>query len=283
MKTIDIIIPVHNQYSSLCKCLYAFNLQNLDKAQFFITIVDDGSTDELADKSWNDLSIKYDLTGQIIRQLNKGRAAARNVGIEAAKSDIVIFCDADRFPKKDFIQQHLEFHENGAEIVIGASYDYFGKWEYVSKTDINWDIVLKYSRLSSYFKNISCIYNSKGQTVSKLAWLSFLVGNLSVKKSILADAGMFDETFVEWGFEHFEIAYRMWLKGYHFSLNKLAANYHIPHRRDNNFYVESIAKNASFMCKKHPEIKNEILSDFVSGKIGINLAEYNMYKEQIDE
>ena len=74
----------------------------------------------------------------------------------------------------------------------------------------------KYSRLPQYFKQISSIYNEHGRTKSNLMWLSFLVGNSSIKRDIIEEVGGFDETFIDWGFEHFELAYRLFNKGYNF-------------------------------------------------------------------
>jgi len=276
---VDIIIPVYNQLVPLNTVIYAFSLQNVDKDIFKLIIVDDGSSDELSSKSWTEYGKKYGLNGEIIHQPNKGRAAARNTGVSVSNSEVIIFCDADRFPKQDFIEQHLKSHHNGADIVVGASFDYFGKAGYVVDDHIDWNAVYRYSRLTSYFKKISSIYDEQGQTTSRLAWLSFLVGNSSIKRSIICEVGGFDESFVEWGFEHFELAYRLFCKGHRFMLNMEASNYHIPHPRTENFYSIAIAKNADLICKKHPEINKQILEDFVSGKIGIDLAEKSIYME----
>ena len=125
MIVISIIIPVYNQYRSLVKVLNAFNMQTIGTDRCEFLIVDDGSTDELRDLSY--IEDARNLTYKIIHQKNKGRAAARNVGIQESRGDIIVFCDADRFPNPNFIMQHLEFHQNEVDIVIGASYDYFGK------------------------------------------------------------------------------------------------------------------------------------------------------------
>ena len=85
---------------------------------------------------------------------------------------------------------------------------------------------------------------------------------------------------MEWGFEHFEFAYRLFCKGYNFSLNRLASNYHIPHPRTNNFYNHAIFKNAEILCKKHPTINEEALASFISGKIDIDNAEMAIYTKE---
>lgn len=279
---IDIIIPVYNQLISLSTIIYAFSIQSVDSNIYKLIVVDDGSTDELSTKSWEKYSHRYGLNGEIIHQPNKGRAAARNTGVRASNSDIIMFCDSDRFPKPDFIEQHLKSHQDGAEIVVGASYDYFGKEGYVGVNNIDWNTVHKYSRLPPYYKKISSIYNEQGQTTSCLSWLSFLVGNSSIKRGIIHDIGGFDESFVEWGFEHFEFAYRLFCKGYNFSLNRLASNYHIPHPRTNNFYNQAIVENSKKLSEKYPEINEQVLEGFVSGKIDVNTAENTIFMKEVE-
>lgn len=275
---VSVIIPVYNQYSSLLKVLNAFCMQTVNMNNVELIIVDDGSTDKLSEK-FNVNSIESNMINyKIIHQYNQGRAAARNTGVKNSVGDIIIFCDADRIPKDNFIEQHLKFHQRGENIVVGASYDYFGKNEYISENGVNWDAVNKFSRIPYYLKTISAIYDEKGYSESKIVWLSFLVGNASVKREVIESMNGFDEEFKEWGFEHFELAYRMWSRRYKFSLNRQAINYHIPHARAERFYIHAIEKSAELMVNKHPEINRNVLTQFVNGKIDISLAEETMYE-----
>lgn len=205
---ISIIIPVYNQYSSLVIVLKAFCMQSINIDKFEFVIVNDGSTDNIRDLSY--IECVGNLKHKIIHQRNKGRAAARNAGIRESKGDIIIFCDADRFPNPDFIKQHLEFHQKKeADIVIGASYDYFGK-KLCMDDDIHWSTIDRFSRAPLYFKKIASLYDAKGYTSSNISWLSFLAGNASIRRNIIEDIGGFDENFMEWGFEHFDLAYRLY-------------------------------------------------------------------------
>lgn len=278
---ISVVIPVYNQYNSLCKVLDAFYLQIYNDDAYEIIVVDDGSSDDV--KNVSDLTCSRKLNARIIHQENKGRAAARNTGINDAKGDIIIFCDADRFPRNDFIMQHTEFHKKGANIVIGASFDYFGKNDLSIDEETNWKMISRFSRLPPYFKKISLIYDESGQTSSKLSWLSFLVGNMSIKRDIVKKIGGFDESFIEWGFEHFDLGYRLYIQGYQFSMNINAINYHIPHLRHKNFYRDAIELNSKKLITKYKEIDERILAEFVNGRAGVEITEKNIFKEQDNE
>lgn len=269
----DVIIPVYNQYEALTKTVRLFSMQKKDGFEFRIIVVDDGSSDELKDAEWNKKFKTYGMDGEIIHTPNLGRAAARNMGLKHSENEYIVFCDADRFPSPDFLHQHLDFQEKGNDIVVGVSFDYFGKKELIDSPNIDWDMIEKYSRVPVYLNKISSIYDQFGNTSSPLSWLSFLVGNSSVKRELLLELEGFDESFKEWGFEHFELGYRMYCAGKKFAFNKMAKNYHQPHSRSNNFYDIGIEKNSKLLSQKHTNIDSEVLYSFVKGRICKNEAE----------
>mgnify|MGYP002474685456 CR=1 FL=1 len=281
MVRISVIIPVYNQYSSLCKVLNAFSIQTTNVNTYEVIVVDDGSSDEI--RNISDLACFGKIRGRIIHQENRGRASARNAGIREAQGNVIIFCDADRFPRSDFIVQHMKFHQKGADIVIGTSFDYFGNINLVLNEKTDWDFVNRFSRLPPYFRKISTIFDESGQTISKLSWLGYLVGNSSIKKEIVNDVGGFDESFTEWGFEHFDAAYRLYRKGYRFTMNRSAVNYHIPHPRQKYFYKFAITSNAEMFANKYPEIDARVLAEFINGRTENEIAEKTMFKEKRNE
>lgn len=89
---ISIIIPVYNTEMYLEKCVKSVLAQ--EGVEKEIILVDDGSTDSslaLCDK----LSIEYPNSVRVIHKENEGVSIARNVGIEAAKGDLIAFVDSD--------------------------------------------------------------------------------------------------------------------------------------------------------------------------------------------
>lgn len=273
----SVVIPIYNQVKSLDIVINAFSKQIIPKDEYELIIIDDGSTDELKDRQEDYYICKYDLNIKLLRKKNEGRACARNYGIKFSEAEIIIFCDGDRFPDPFFVFQHIKTHENGSKIVIGASYDYFGKRLFNNDGSFNWDDVRRFARLPSYFKRISLIYNNEGCTDSNLAWLSFLVGNSSIRAYVLKESGLFDNRFTEWGFEHFELALRIQKLGYKFCLNNQAKNFHIPHPREENFYQNMINKSADKLTKIHPEVDKEIIKQLLNGEIDITYAENKIF------
>lgn len=85
---ISIVIPARNEEHRIADCLRALSQQSLDRGQYEIIVVDDGSDDDTADVAGRN-------GARVIRQQKKGAAAARNHGIEESRGEIVLFTDAD--------------------------------------------------------------------------------------------------------------------------------------------------------------------------------------------
>ncbi len=88
---VSVIIPVYNEAQRLNRCLSSVTAQTHRELE--IILVDDGSTDgspgickDYADK---------DSRIRVIRQENRGLAAARNCGLDAATADLIQFVDSD--------------------------------------------------------------------------------------------------------------------------------------------------------------------------------------------
>jgi glycosyltransferase involved in cell wall biosynthesis len=84
--SVAVVIPCFNQKRFLRRALDS--LAGQTRAADEIIVVDDGSTEPLAD-------VTDQYQARLIRQKNRGRSGAKNAGLQAAKSDRVIFLDAD--------------------------------------------------------------------------------------------------------------------------------------------------------------------------------------------
>lgn len=271
-KFVSVIVPVYNQSEALIFSLHMYNLQDYPKELFEVIVVDDGSNDTEFLSSSEFLSdILYNL--KVIRQKNSGRAVARNTGVINAKGDYLIFSDADRFPNERFISSYvkcLEMDEN--KILIGCPMDFFGKLsEDYKETD--WKYIKRYSRISPYFKKIINMYEDDGNTVSKIAWASFLVGNSAMCRQTYNLTDGFFEGFTKWGFEHFELGFRLMKKGGAFKCCIQTENYHISHSRGNEFYRECMKESIDIMNEIHYGYNFESLLKFMFGEISLQQFE----------
>lgn len=174
---ISIIIPVFNQAEILKITLEHFcaQMKTNENLQTEIIIVDDGSTDNI--KQIVKRYVESENKIRIIYQKHQGRARARNVGVENALGERIIFSDADRIPDEDYINRHALYTKE--EIVIGSSYDYYGK-----EISNNIFILKKYSRLPIHYKKLYSLINS-----SEYYWAGSLLGNTSLSKKTFQFSG----------------------------------------------------------------------------------------------
>ncbi|MFM7372684.1 MAG: glycosyltransferase family 2 protein, partial [Sphaerospermopsis kisseleviana] len=93
----SVVIPTYNRLPILQKCLRALEVQNFKDTTlvegYEIVLVDDGSTDGTLD--W--LAEHQDQFPHVrcFQQDHAGPAAARNLGVEKAAGDTIIFIDSD--------------------------------------------------------------------------------------------------------------------------------------------------------------------------------------------
>jgi glycosyltransferase involved in cell wall biosynthesis len=87
---VSVVIPTYNRLKSLPRALESVLRQTFDDIE--VIVVDDCSTDG----TWDYLRSVHDPRLRIIRhEINRGGGAARNTGIQAARSALVAFQDSD--------------------------------------------------------------------------------------------------------------------------------------------------------------------------------------------
>jgi glycosyltransferase involved in cell wall biosynthesis len=105
--TIAVVIAAYNAEPYLDRAFASLAEQSLPADE--VVVVDDGSTDRTAE-------IAAAAGARVVRQERRGPAAARNRGVEEAKSDFVAFLDADDWFAPEKLRrsvQHLkELHAN---------------------------------------------------------------------------------------------------------------------------------------------------------------------------
>lgn len=119
---ISIIIPCYNQNRYITESIDSVVAQSYTKWECII--VDDGSTDETAqkiEKYLTDNRIRY------IYQDNRGVSAARNAGIENATGDYLLFLDGDDLLTPQALEKLLvPFTQNSNTLVSFSDCETFG-------------------------------------------------------------------------------------------------------------------------------------------------------------
>lgn len=109
----SVVIPLYNKAHFIEASVKSVLQQDFEN--FELIIVDDGSTDDSLAK----VNQIKDPRIQLIQQKNKGAAAARNYGVEFAKSNWIAFLDADDVWKKNHLSElHKALQQFPEEVVF---------------------------------------------------------------------------------------------------------------------------------------------------------------------
>lgn len=106
---ISIIVPVYNCISSLEKCIDS--IQNQTWTDWELLLIDDGSTD--GSEQLCDIFASKDARIHVLHKPNGGVSSARNMGLDHAKGEYVMFCDSDDWVEPEWCEQlYLAAKEN---------------------------------------------------------------------------------------------------------------------------------------------------------------------------
>ncbi len=132
MKKISIIIPVYNAGSYINICLKSVIEQSYTNWE--IILIDDGSTDN-SKEIYEKIATKNNKI-KVFRQKNKGVSSARNLGLEKADGDYIVFLDADDWIDSIFLERMLEVIENEKADIVQCNFYYANNNEKIERKHI---------------------------------------------------------------------------------------------------------------------------------------------------
>lgn len=106
--TVDfaVVIPTYDRIDALPEVLAALEAQH-EPPPFEVVVVDDGSRDGTGD--WLEKR-RWSVPARVLRQENRGPAAARNAGVAAAEGRWVAFLGDDTVPNRGWLAAHRRAH-----------------------------------------------------------------------------------------------------------------------------------------------------------------------------
>ena len=200
---LSVIIPTYNRKETLTKTLMSLNDQTFK--DFEVVVADDGSTDG-TEQTVKALSLSY--PAKHVWQRNSGRSSARNMGIERADGEIVLFIDDHIVTDKRLIEEHVKYHDKyGIEVVRG-------RVEFIEKAH-------DAPKTTEYVDE----HRYKAPGYEQEPFRIFITNNISIKKRALMSVLGFDEDFREYGLQDAEMGYRLKEAGCTFKINPNAVGY----------------------------------------------------------
>ncbi|MCK4307321.1 lipid-A-disaccharide synthase-related protein [candidate division WOR-3 bacterium] len=227
----SVIIPTYNRAYILKHCLSY--LLNQTTQGYEIIVIDDASQDETA-KLISRFQIPDSRLRYIRLEKQVGPYVARNIGIEQAKGELIIFLDSDVLVHPNFVLDHIRIHKSNKKIWVQGMVHHIRNLNQVN--------------FKLYYPNALCIG-------------TFITQNASVRKKWFLEIGGFEEFGSKIGYKDVDLGIR---------LKKIGLNpvhplfrckaYHIdgPSKKENlqEFFNkhQKRGKSAYFLIKRHGKL-----------------------------
>ncbi|MDC7721000.1 glycosyltransferase [Priestia megaterium] len=321
---VSIVMPTYNKYHQTSLSLYGLSKQTFPHAEYEVILVDDASSDNTSN-ILKEVNVPFKFKYIQMKQ-NKGRSSVRNIGINHAEGDLLIFLDGEMLAPPAFIENHYKHHVHESNLVVTGAMHYEGVYTFimpdynedqvahlkelvgrdpeyrrlyenyeqtkqhsnvpcplVTKEDIDTNRFQRLSFPNRYFLNSGLKHFGERLEGFTLPYIAFLSGNVSVRKANLKKSGLFDETFVGYGAEDWELGYRLYKNGVQFVLDPSTVAYHQEHGISKRKVKEQWGNHYRFV-KKHPNIDVLILSlewkELPFMHLHQTLVEYNQLEER---
>jgi GT2 family glycosyltransferase len=201
-----------------------------------VVVVVDGSDDGSLEMV---RALDFPVRLQAVWQPNSGRAAARNAALNAAQGEFILFIDDDLVPSPGLIRRHLDSHRDSPPHILVGPCLIPDEWQ----------------ALDSDRRFYSNRYSRPTEAGSIRQFDDFSPANTSGPVELFRTVGGFDESFVGWGGEDYELGVRLLNAGVEILFETEAIAWHLrdlsPKQRCSNLY--EAGHNVVRMARIHPE------------------------------
>ncbi|MGG4219424.1 glycosyltransferase [Paenibacillus jamilae] len=258
----SVIIPTYNRAQQLLLTLASFETQTYPKQLFEVIVADDGSTDGTKEMV-EGFKASYPLI-YVSHPEQRGRSAVRNLGLRRAKGLYIIFCDADFLVLPHFIKTVSRYHRKYPKSVLSGiphSWDdafthyhpdfsveekehcrsiltHSGLWnpDFETANEIvpiitPDDVLHQTGTLSKVVSPTRVPPSTQKQFASTdvAPWMMLVTRCVAIRRNHLIRIGGFNERFVLYGLEDWDLGYRLHRLKIPFYCIKEVVGYHQEH------------------------------------------------------
>ena len=234
----SIVVATYNRPQPLAQLLASLAAQTVDRSDFEVIVVDDGSREEatpLAQRFAAELQI------QVHRQANAGVAVARQRGVERASGRIVVFLDDDMLVRPDFLAQHIAEQDGRDDRVV------MGRLLPAPE-------LARRPLFERFHAHQLDAFAARTVARGTFAGFEVYTGNLSMPRALFLRAGGFDPAF---HIEDVELGVRLEAVGADFYFSAAAASIHASdHTSLGKWLARSELDGRSWvqLARKHPAV-----------------------------
>ena len=197
LQRLSVVIPSLNRAETLARTIDRIQQQTVSRETYEVLVINNNSTDHTQSVLSQKVALYPNL--RAFTQAKPGAAATRNVGIQEAAGDLILFIDDDIFADQGLIENHLNYHEKNDNASVIGKVVY--PWEQST------DPFLRYLRHRGIFEP----YDLNSSLPIDFSY--YHTGNASTSRKMLLEVGGFDEEFWKYGMEDIELGYRLERKG----------------------------------------------------------------------
>lgn len=245
---VSVVIPTRGRLEVLRETVRRLLVQDPGSGDFEVIVADDGSPD--ATGEWTRAEAQREPRLRLVRNPGRGRAAARNAGLQQAAGEIVCFLDDDLWVADGFLAAHRQAHLRRSSSVPLAVMGRMQPWPGNEATVAN----------LAFDRHLSRIMAEIESQVDRLSCIYLCSGNLSFRRSDLGAGALFDEQFQEYSFEDSELGYRLADRGFQLRYEPAAFAHHRTRTTvaDNLRKCEEAGRSAVLFLTKHPQAADRL-------------------------
>ncbi|HET9591882.1 MAG TPA: glycosyltransferase [Solirubrobacterales bacterium] len=241
---VSVLIPTHQRRAALRAALESLRRQSAAPESYEVVVATDACSDgtqEMVDG----LAVPYAL--RRVEPRGRGRAAAVNAALAAARGEIAIVLDDDMRVVPEFVERHRAHHPAGSRrCVLGAVPVELGPGSTHAARYVKAKFDLHLSRLSD---------------PAHLALpRSFFTGNASLRAEVLREVGGFDESFGIYGNEDVELSLRLRKAGVEIDYDPEARALQEYGKDLGGLQRDTLAKGETtvLLARSHPEVFGDL-------------------------
>lgn len=258
----SIIVTTYNRGPLLRRQLHHLSVQDLPHERYEVIVSDDGSSDDTA-RIVESFTGRLPLRYHVQEDLGFRAGTARNAGARLASAPVLVFLDAGAMPGPGLARAHLAAHADPAahRMVIGHGHGFganltrlAGLAEAMDAAPLD-EVAARFAGNPEFRDGREDRLAAAGYDLNRdpLPWQLFFTFNCSVRADDFRRIGGFDESFVKWGAEDIEIAFRGARAGLTFGYARDAWIVEWPHERPMGDRMVTFTENMLQFLAKFPE------------------------------
>jgi len=243
--SVSVVVPTHQRREMLRRALESLQAQSVEPGSFEVVVATDACSDGSAEMI-DAFPANYEL--RRVEPAGRGRAAACNAAVAAARGEVLIVLDDDMKVVPEFVERHRSHHPPGSRLcVLGAV---------PVELDPGSPHAARYvkEKFDQHLARLAADPEHIGRP------RSFYTGNASLRAETMREAGGFDESFGIYGNEDVELALRLRAAGVGLAYDP-AALAHQEYGKDlSGLQRDTLAKGRTtvLLARSHPQVFGDL-------------------------